>query len=377
MYITQNRYRRIKSSIVLQSTWRMCITQNRYRQIKSSTMLFASSTIALRETTASKRIQTSWREWYGTRKIAALKIELFFLDIYERRKMAALTIERFFLMVKAAVDLEILRQEEQDRIERERAAQLALGTRPTEAVDVSAHADDISEISAPSVFHRYAKESPRHRYAPREEDLYLEEIFKEKYEAREKRRMEEEYLQRYELRSEKDPRRRRPRHGSSIESPPRRRTSSAPRGRRSPHRSREFASLQRRTSSSRDRHHVPPSGIPPDRVWSEEDSYRKETWNPSSRTYRSPKHYLETQSMRSEFSPHSSQATHGRSSKKTSRLPSSRHSLRGHGGYEYDEYDVKQHGRPQRRHVDYEHDMPTPRRHGSRERHRSSTRRMV
>jgi hypothetical protein len=254
-----------------------------------------------------------------------------------------------------------------------------LGTRPTEAVDVSAHADDISEISAPSIFHRYAKEPPRHRYAPREEDLYLEETWedKEKHEAREKRLMEEEYLQRYGLRSEKDPRRRRPRHGSSIESPPRRRTSSAPRGRRSPRRSREFASPQRRTPSSRDRHHVPPSGIPRDRVWSEEGSCRKETWNASSRTYRSPRHYVETQSMRSEFSPHSSQATSGRSSKKTSRRPSSRHSSRGHDGYEYDEYDIKQHGRPQRRHGDYEHDMPTPRRHGSRERHRSITRRMV
>ena len=346
-YLVRNNARlRLGCIIILQSTMRRCIAQIHYRQIKTSNMVLASSTIGLRETNASKRIQAAWR------------------DRYETRKIAGLTIERFFLMVKAAVDLEILRQEQQDQLERE----LALKTRPAEAVDVVTLADDVSEMTSPSVFHRSARHSPRHRYAPREEDMCLEEAWEdtELHEVRKQRQMEEEYLQRYGL-SEKDPRRRRPRHESSRESPQRRRSSSTPRARRSPHRSREYASPQRRAPSSRDRRHVPPSGSPGDRAWSEEDRYHKETRNPSARTYRSPKHYQETQSMRSEFSPHSSQAVPSLSMK-TSRRPSSRDSPHSLDGYEYGEYNKKQHGRPQRRHADYEHDEPTPRRHGSRER---------
>mgnify|MGYP001810096162 FL=1 len=48
------------------------------------------------------------------RKAAALMIErLFVLRKEERKKAAALTIERIFIMEKAAVDLEIVRQQRQ------------------------------------------------------------------------------------------------------------------------------------------------------------------------------------------------------------------------------------------------------------------------
>ena len=322
-------------------------------------------------------------------KAAALMIERFvIMNQKKKEKAAALTIERFFIMVKAAVDLEILRHQQRkssrsghrdadDQLlekaweesagasakthsRRELVVTTRRPVRPIEAIHVGAQEDDVSEISSPTIFYRRSRPSPRRPYTKieHEEDTCLEEAWDdtEIHEARRQRQMEEEYLQRYGL-SQKSAGRMR-QHASGRESPHHRRISSGSPRVRPPHVYSEFVSpREKRRPSSRSRH-IPPAS-PDGPFWSREDHYLNERRTPerrtperrtpSSRTYRSPRHYEETSTMRSEFSPHSSQARPGNGS---GRRKSSRERLYGYGGYDY-AVDYNDDGRQRgRRHID-------------------------
>lgn len=362
---------RLGCIIILQATMRKFLVRKALQGTRAENCLLASSAFGLRETIASKRIQSFWRDIFRSKK-----------EKSEREKAAALTIERFFMMVKAAVDLEVLRHEHHRKYDsfgghdsnlrgqQDLLVSTNISVLPAAAVDVPTHEDDVSEMTSPSVFYRRQSiRPPSGQYTPRDEfdETCLEETWDEKeiHEARKQRLMEDDYLQRYGL-SERESRRRQKRP-SSRESPRRHHVSSGtPRERRSPHVESEFVSPRdRRTPSSRDRQNMLPTARHSNngRFWSEEDRYRKERRAPSARTYRSPKHYEETDTMRSEFSPHSSRARHSHSSGHGRHRSTRGESPRVHDDYVYElDDDEGKHQRARSRHRRRGNYDETPRR---------------
>jgi hypothetical protein len=190
------------------------LDRQRLDRMKMTNVIVASKAVALRERNASKRVQ------------------MFLTDAAQKRKekAAALKIEGFFLMVKKEVDLEILRRQKKrssrssrrGKSEADSSSWLNDGSRtltltdpgynrsmarhraqgpearipdarPTVAVRVD-NTDDVSVLTAPSVFKRQAAPSQRAYTSVRRElgrDPILEEAWID--EERKQRQMEEEY----------------------------------------------------------------------------------------------------------------------------------------------------------------------------------------
>ena len=233
-------------AIIIQSSIRKLLAMKRIDEHKVSMILVNVASVGMREYIASRKIIRGWR----------------YYELLRRRRLAARKIEKFFLRVKEEVDREVRRQERKkaskkkrqkkendekllervwlntvvedvrpaqdqktnrskslprggtDRVEDTRwrrvheydngygnvATNRDPNGPPTSTVSIR-HADDISELSAPSVFNRQASVPSRYTTLSRKEmsdDLSLEEawIDTEIHQVKERRRTEDEYMHR-------------------------------------------------------------------------------------------------------------------------------------------------------------------------------------
>ena len=212
--------------IILQAMMRRYLAQRGARDEKKRKLFIASTALSLRENNASKRLQRFWRDGFDEK----------------RKKTAALKIARFFVMVKAEVDREILRYEMKKTSRREQRlssitkppetddsllerawlntvndttvgagllspyhcqklynqATTNRDARPAYAVRVGGNDDNVSEVTAPTIFNMPSRYST---YSRRElgDDLSLEEAWIDTgiHQAKEEQRMDDEYLRRH------------------------------------------------------------------------------------------------------------------------------------------------------------------------------------